>query len=153
MKNTCEFCYKEFPSKWGLKRHLLIHTGEKPYACTLCYARFNQKIVLKRHCERIHAPPAAVVTDWHFEKKIKCLTLPPRFEISHYLRYNLIAIYEIILAKMNSFSQIWVILLWWILALRHWDGLNNAGVVQCIGSIQFLTMWYNSCLAFPFEIG
>ena len=45
----CEICYKVFPGKAKLRRHYLIHTGEKPFKCELCKQTFNQKPNLKRH--------------------------------------------------------------------------------------------------------
>ncbi|XP_035243776.1 zinc finger protein 148 isoform X3 [Anguilla rostrata] len=50
----CEHCYGAFRSGYHLKRHILIHTGEKPFACDLCDMRFLQRYHLKRH-ERIHS--------------------------------------------------------------------------------------------------
>nr|CAB3267971.1 zinc finger protein 236-like [Phallusia mammillata] len=45
----CPFCNKEFRKECQLKRHILIHTGEKPFACTLCDKAFNQKSALQIH--------------------------------------------------------------------------------------------------------
>lgn len=48
----CFDCEKVFPSKWKLKRHRRIHTGEKPFACGLCPYRASQKPVLQAHMRR-----------------------------------------------------------------------------------------------------
>ncbi|XP_040266900.1 zinc finger protein 770 [Bufo bufo] len=45
----CEFCYKMFPSRSKLERHLMIHTGQKPFTCALCGKAFRQKTHLKIH--------------------------------------------------------------------------------------------------------
>jgi hypothetical protein len=45
-------CQKIFPSSSKLKRHMIVHTKEKPFACNICGAEFTQKISLKMHMER-----------------------------------------------------------------------------------------------------
>ncbi|GAA6090599.1 zinc finger protein ZFP2 isoform X1 [Tachysurus ichikawai] len=45
----CDHCYGAFRSGYHLKRHILIHTGEKPFACAICDMRFIQRYHLERH--------------------------------------------------------------------------------------------------------
>ncbi|XP_034275044.1 zinc finger protein 740 isoform X3 [Erythrolamprus reginae] len=50
----CEHCFGAFRSSYHLKRHILIHTGEKPFECDVCDMRFIQKYHLERH-KRVHS--------------------------------------------------------------------------------------------------
>ncbi|KAJ8265696.1 hypothetical protein COCON_G00147950 [Conger conger] len=51
---VCEHCYGAFRSSYHLKRHILIHTGEKPFGCDVCDMRFIQRYHLERH-KRVHS--------------------------------------------------------------------------------------------------
>lgn len=46
---VCNICGKSFRTRWHLERHMLIHTGEKPFSCEVCGRRFNLKHNWKTH--------------------------------------------------------------------------------------------------------
>lgn len=53
----CEHCNKVFQgryAKYNLKRHFMIHRGEKPFSCPFCPHRANQKGNLKYHIMSVH---------------------------------------------------------------------------------------------------
>ena len=53
-KYECPFCKKIMCRRDPMKRHIRIHTGEKPFACEYCNYRAAQKYDLKTHCQRKH---------------------------------------------------------------------------------------------------
>ncbi|XP_053289974.1 zinc finger protein 770 [Pleuronectes platessa] len=48
--HQCRSCSKGFPSPSKLRRHMMIHTGQRPFSCELCGKRFRQKTHLRVHC-------------------------------------------------------------------------------------------------------
>ncbi|XP_062857582.1 zinc finger protein 770 [Trichomycterus rosablanca] len=45
----CAVCFKSFEAPSKLKRHYLIHTGQRPFHCTQCDKAFTQSSHLKTH--------------------------------------------------------------------------------------------------------
>ncbi|XP_039609300.1 ras-responsive element-binding protein 1 isoform X2 [Polypterus senegalus] len=53
-KITCPFCPRVFPWASSLQRHMLTHTGQKPFPCPKCDAFFSTKSNCERHLLRKH---------------------------------------------------------------------------------------------------
>lgn len=51
---VCCVCKYSTNDNYKLKRHLMKHTGEKPFSCVFCCQRFTQKIHLKTHVSLKH---------------------------------------------------------------------------------------------------
>ena len=60
-KHRCGECGRTFKEAYHLTRHILIHTGEKPFACSFCEKRFNRKDKLKLHTESQHSAPLSQI--------------------------------------------------------------------------------------------
>ena len=51
-KFPCPHCTKTYLHTKHLKRHLLRHTGDRPYICVLCRDTFSRSDILKRHFQK-----------------------------------------------------------------------------------------------------
>ena len=51
--NVCQICGKSYATTSTLKKHMLIHTGKKPYKCEFCTKSFSDSSTLTKH-KRIH---------------------------------------------------------------------------------------------------
>ncbi|KAM9341553.1 zinc finger protein 711-like [Symphorus nematophorus] len=47
--HDCHTCLKGFPSLSKLQRHMMTHTGQRPFGCDMCGKRFRQKTHLRVH--------------------------------------------------------------------------------------------------------
>ncbi|KAL5254542.1 hypothetical protein ACHWQZ_G014103 [Mnemiopsis leidyi] len=63
-KHPCTVCKKRFQNQSSLKRHMIVHTGERKYECEVCHKRFGRSHHLKRHV-KIHEMEAANYTQHH----------------------------------------------------------------------------------------
>ncbi|XP_061627841.1 oocyte zinc finger protein XlCOF6-like isoform X3 [Phyllopteryx taeniolatus] len=50
----CPTCERLFPCNAALKRHVVIHTGKKPFKCFICGRGFTQRGNLNTHMKTIH---------------------------------------------------------------------------------------------------
>ncbi|KAI0271697.1 hypothetical protein BC834DRAFT_967136 [Gloeopeniophorella convolvens] len=55
--HSCTMCEKAFDRPSTLKKHMLVHTGEKAYICDICDRRFSVASNLNRHKRRCALRP------------------------------------------------------------------------------------------------
>lgn len=75
---SCEECEKVFKSRARFRRHLLIHTGEKPFECDICQKKFYRQPMLISH----HL-------NFHTEKPFQCNICRERFSTEEALSIHL----------------------------------------------------------------
>jgi uncharacterized Zn-finger protein len=56
---SCPYCTRTFPWTSSLRRHVLTHTGQKPYKCPHCSLLFTIKSNCHRHLLRKHGGQSA----------------------------------------------------------------------------------------------
>lgn len=54
MRYTCQYCGRNFDRMSNLKRHLLLHSGSKPFQCLYCEYRAAQKVNVVQHMANRH---------------------------------------------------------------------------------------------------
>lgn len=68
---TCPFCSRKFPWSSSLRRHILTHTGQKPFKCPKCPIFFTTKSNCERHLMRKHGHNGEIVRSVP-ERPYKC---------------------------------------------------------------------------------
>ncbi|XP_054154487.1 PR domain zinc finger protein 10-like [Oppia nitens] len=56
-KYQCETCQKVFPRFYSLRRHQIMHSGEKKYKCPICFMSFSHVYNRNRHVKKHSKSP------------------------------------------------------------------------------------------------
>ncbi len=110
-EHQCQQCDRLFKNLGDLKRHILIHTGEKLFQCSVCLRRFRIKSSLTRHshlhsgikplkcnlCEKsfVHRQALTIHVRSHTgEKPYQCPHCEKAFKEQRTLNYYICTVHE-----------------------------------------------------------
>ena len=74
----CSICSFTTATKGRLKRHMILHSEERPFPCQLCNLKFKSDACWKRHLKQVHTQ----------ERKFKCRFCIKTFKTSSNLKVH-----------------------------------------------------------------
>lgn len=69
--SLCPFCNQDFASRRYLLRHMVKHTGEKPFSCTYCGKQFYRDQYLKLHYMKCAPGQNGLINTSELEDRVK----------------------------------------------------------------------------------
>lgn len=79
-KYPCDQCSKKFPTKKDLRRHSVVHTGNREFACQHCTARFGRKDHMTRHAKKTHPEFFTSTTENGGDRRLASTPTPSNLE-------------------------------------------------------------------------
>lgn len=87
----CNICEKEVAHVSNFKKHLLVHTGGRPFSCTACDKTFKRKIHMEEHILSAHESGAKTTELNEKLKPYKCDICKKAFTNSTHLKRHMVA--------------------------------------------------------------
>lgn len=79
----CDQCERMFFTRKDVKRHLVVHTGVRNYACQFCQQRFGRKDHLVRHAKKSHQKDARISAATNLSASITNSPINRRISFPH----------------------------------------------------------------------
>lgn len=79
----CDQCERMFFTRKDVKRHLVVHTGVRNYACQFCQQRFGRKDHLVRHAKKSHQKDARISAATSLNASISNSAINRRISFPH----------------------------------------------------------------------
>mmetsp|Transcript_34992 Transcript_34992/g.84603 ORF Transcript_34992/g.84603 Transcript_34992/m.84603 type:complete len:276 (-) Transcript_34992:137-964(-) len=77
-RHMCPQCDKRFMTPSLLQKHLIVHSGEKPYSCCRCGKNFTEKGNMEKHITQVHENV----------RRFKCKYCPRTFQQNQQVKHH-----------------------------------------------------------------